>query len=65
MKLGSTLDILLGVEVEAIDGSDQGYCDGAQLGSAVEMKLGSTLDILLGLEVGAIDGSDQGYCNGA
>jgi len=29
MKLGSTLDILLGVEVEAIDGSEEGYCDGA------------------------------------
>jgi len=29
MKLGTTLDILLGVEVGAIDGSEEGYFDGA------------------------------------
>jgi len=65
MKLGSTLDILLGVEVGAIERSEEGYCDGAQLGSAVEMKLGSALDIILGVEVGAIDGSEEGYFDGA
>jgi len=31
MKLGSTLDILLGLEVEAIDGLEEGYCDGTYL----------------------------------
>jgi len=60
MKLGSALDILLGLEVGASDGSEEEYCDGAQLGSAVGIRLESTLDLILGVEVGVIDGSKLG-----